>query len=138
MSQQNVEVVQRVFDAVARRDTAAVLALYDPKVEWDTSRGSLGELLGGTVYHGHEGLRSLFHQLHEPWESYEDHLEELIDAGGEEVITVVTTRGRGRATGIEVEQRHQAAVWTIRNQKVARVVWFSTRAEALEATGLAE
>lgn len=85
-----------------------------------------------------KGLRDLFRQLHEPWDSYEDHLEELIDAGGEEVITVVTTRGRGRATGIEVEQRHQAAVWTIRNQKVVRVVWFATRAEALEATGLTE
>jgi ketosteroid isomerase-like protein len=132
VSKENVEVVQWVFDAVARGDRATVLRLYSPEVEWDTSRGSLGELLGGTIYRGHEGLRTLFHHIQEPWEEYEDKVEELIDAGGDNVIVVVTTRGRGRASGVEVEQR-QAAVWAIRNRKVARVVWFSTRDEALAA-----
>ena len=32
----------------------------------------------------------------------------------------------------------QYAVWTIRNGKVVRVVWFPTREEALEAAGLSE
>jgi ketosteroid isomerase-like protein len=132
MSREAVEVVQRIFDAVGRDDRRAILSLYDPDVEWDTSRGSLGELLGGTIYRGHEGLRTLFRHLQEPWEDYEDRLEEVIDVGGENVVTVVTTSGRGRASGVEVEQR-QAAVWTIRDRKVARVIWFSTRDEALEA-----
>jgi hypothetical protein len=29
-------------------------------------------------------------------------------------------------------------VWTIRNEKVVRVVWFPSREEALEAVGLGE
>jgi ketosteroid isomerase-like protein len=39
MSQENVEVVRRVYDAVARRDSAAVLDLYDPEVVLDPSDG---------------------------------------------------------------------------------------------------
>jgi ketosteroid isomerase-like protein len=38
MSEENVEIVRRVFDAVARDDSASVLALFDPEVEWDNSR----------------------------------------------------------------------------------------------------
>ena len=34
MSQENVEIVRRLFDAVAGRDTATVLALYDRDLEW--------------------------------------------------------------------------------------------------------
>jgi ketosteroid isomerase-like protein len=40
MSRENVEVVQRLFDAIGRRDSEAVLALYDPEIEWDASRGA--------------------------------------------------------------------------------------------------
>jgi ketosteroid isomerase-like protein len=41
------------------------------------------------------------------------------------------------ACGIEVEPRDNAGLWTIRDGKVARVRWFPTREEALEACGLA-
>jgi ketosteroid isomerase-like protein len=71
------------------------------------------------------------------WEGFEDDLEELIDAG-DHVISVVTSRGRGRASGVEVEWAGNAGVWTIRNGKVVRVVWFSSRKDALEAVGLSE
>jgi ketosteroid isomerase-like protein len=128
--------VRRIFAAARRRDTEAVLALYDPDVEWDTSQGSIGQLMGGRPFHGHDGLRQVFRDLREAYEDMEDRCEELID-GGEHVVSVVTTRGRGRLSGVQVEQRHQAAVWTIRGGKVARVVWYPSREEALAAAGLA-
>jgi ketosteroid isomerase-like protein len=136
MSRENVEVVRRVYDAVARGDTAAVLALYDREVEVDTSQTPLPRLIGGGGFRGHEGLRGFFRERNEAWENIEDHCEELIDAG-ENVISVVTSRGRGRTSGIEVET-NVAGVWTIRAGKVIRVVWLSTRKEALEAVGLRE
>ena len=67
----------------------------------------------------------------------EDNLEELIDVG-DSVVSVVNTRARGRASGVEVEWTHNAGVWTIREGKVVRVAWFAAREEALEAAGLAE
>ncbi len=33
MSEENVEIVRRVYDAVGRRDTETVLTLYDAEVE---------------------------------------------------------------------------------------------------------
>jgi ketosteroid isomerase-like protein len=127
VSQEAVEIVRRVYEAAARRDVATVLELYDPDVELDNTRL---EIAGG-VYHGHDGLRTFFREWHEAWERIEYDFDELIDAGGH-VVAVVTRRGRGRASGAEVELQ-VALVWTVREGKIVRVVWFETREDALEA-----
>ena len=136
MSEENVEIVRRLYDTVARRDAAAVLDLYDPEVEWDMTRGPLAGLTAWGVYRGHEGLQRFFRERYEAWDEIEDHCEELIDAG-DRVISVTTTRGRGRSSGVEVEGTN-ASLWTIRDGKIVRVVWFGSRDEALEAAGLSE
>jgi ketosteroid isomerase-like protein len=138
MSQENVEIVRRLWDAASRRDVEAVLVLYDPEVEFDVSRHPLTSLIGGRrVYRGHEGLRSFFRERSEALENVEDVYEELIDAG-DHVVAVAHVRGRGRGSGVEVELPHAAAVLTIREGKVVRVVFLPTRDEALEAAGLGE
>jgi ketosteroid isomerase-like protein len=138
MSQENVEIVRRLYDAAAHRDVESVLALYDPEVEFDASRHPLTSLIGGTrVYRGHEGVRSFFRQRHEAFESVEDACDELIDAG-DRVVSVWSARARGRASGVDVKLAGSAAVWTIREGRIVRVVFFPTREEALEAAGLRE
>ena len=135
MSQANVEIVRRVYEAVARDDSKAVLALYDPGVETDWSRLPESGLSGQAVtFRGHDGLRSLHRVWNEAWSSAEDHCDELIDAG-EQVVSVVTRRGRGRTSGVEVQTR-RAGVWTIREGRVVRTVWFASVSEALKAVGL--
>jgi ketosteroid isomerase-like protein len=57
MSRESVEVVRQVFEASARHDAEAVLALYDPQVEWDASRTQPGLGEFADVDRGHEGLR---------------------------------------------------------------------------------
>jgi len=136
MSQENVQIVRRVYDAVSRRDTATVLAAYDPEIEWDSTRLPEAHLMGHAFLRGHEELRTLFRDWYEAWESAEDKCEELIDAG-EHVVSVVTRRGRGRASGTETATR-RAGVWTIRDGKIVRAVWFTSREDALEAVGLRE
>ncbi len=137
MSRENVEAVRRIYAAVSERDTAMVFDTYDPEVEWDFSRSPFVTLFERRVYRGHGGIRDLAHERREEaWEDIVDHLDELIDAG-EHVVGVVTSRGRGRASGAEVQRTH-ASVWTIRNGKVVRVVWFPTREEAVKAAGLSE
>jgi ketosteroid isomerase-like protein len=138
MSEQNVEIVRRVYDAAARReDASTVLAFYDPEVEWDISHSPARELMGHRIYRGHEGLRNFFREWYEAWETVTPDLEEVIDLG-EHTIAVETTRGRGRTSGVAVELPHYS-VWTIRQAKIVRVVWFATRADALrEAARLSE
>ncbi len=139
MSEENVEIIRHVHEAAERRDAEATLDFYDPNVELDASRLGVAGLAGGDrgVYQGHEGMRSFFHEWHEAWQEVEYGHEELIDAGEEQVISVLTYRGRGRASGVEVEMP-VAILETIRGGKIVRVVWFETREEALEAAGLSE
>ena len=137
MSQENVEIVRRVYKAVRKGDTEGVLAAYDPAVEWDFRASPFRDFLKQNVYLGHEGIRRLIQERYDDaWAEVEDHLDELIDAG-EQVISVVTSRGRGLASGVDVEREH-AGLWTIRAGKIVRVAWFGTRTEALEAAGLSE
>jgi ketosteroid isomerase-like protein len=130
MSEENVEIVRRVYEAVARGDTGAVLAAYDTEVEWDFRRSPFRDFLKYDVYRGHGGLRSFIRErTDDAWADVHDDLDELIDAG-EHVVSVVTSRGRGRASGAEVEMTH-AGIWTLRKGTIVRVVWVGTRDEAL-------
>jgi ketosteroid isomerase-like protein len=136
MSQENVEIVRRVYEAVARHDTATVLAAYDPEVEWDLSRSVWGDLTGTVIYRGYEELRTFYREWYEAWGKYNEAAQELIDAG-QHVVVVAIGRGRGRVSGAEVAWT-QYGVWTMREGRIVRVAWFGTREEALEAAGLSE
>jgi ketosteroid isomerase-like protein len=134
MSQENVEIVRRIYDALGRPDTVA--GLWDPEVEFDVSRDIWAAVVGGGHYRGTDGVRSWMLDLYSAWEELNLDCEELIDAGAE-VVSVLSVRGRGRVSGIQVGY-NPAGVWTLRGGKVVRVVWFATRDEALEAVGLLE
>jgi ketosteroid isomerase-like protein len=136
MSQENVEIVRRVYAAAASRDTDAVLAAYDPEVVWDVSRSRMARLVGEGVYWGHDGLRRFFRAYHDAWGDISYEFEELIDAG-DKVVSVDIEQARGRASGVDVKVT-QYGVWTVDNGKVVRAAWFSAREEALEAAGLSE
>jgi ketosteroid isomerase-like protein len=132
MSEENVAIVREAYEAAARRDRDATLPLYADDVVWDITQAPARELIGGSlVYHGHEGLARFFAEWHEAWTDVASHLDELIDTG-EHVVSVETTRGRGRRSGAEVDIPH-GAVWTVRDGKISRVVWYPSRAEALAA-----
>ena len=132
MSQANVEIVRGVYEAAVERDGAAVFGAYDPDIEVDASRIELGGLVGQPIRRGHEGARSFFRDLHDAFDNLHYDLSELIDAGEDHVVSVVTRRGRGRTSGIEVELT-VALLWTLGNAKVRRIVWFPTREEAVQA-----
>jgi ketosteroid isomerase-like protein len=123
-----------VYEAARRRDAAAVYELYDPGVELDSSRLEIVDSVGagGDVYRGHDGLRRFFREWHEAWDRVEYDFDDLLDAGDNHVITLVTRRGRGRVSGAEVE-RQLALVWTLRDARVVRVEWFPTAEEARRA-----
>ena len=127
MSQENLEIVSRVYEAAARRDADTIFQLYDEDVVLDASR--LG--MFATPFRGHQGLRQLFREWHEGWGEIEYSYDELIDLGDDSVVSVVTRHARGRGSGAEVE-RPFALLWTLRDRRVVRVVWFLTREDAIE------
>ncbi len=113
MSQENVEVVRRVYDAVARRDTAGVLNFYDPEVELVSFSGTLADHMGQRgVYRGHAGLRTFNRDLRDTFETIETNYEELIDAGNH-VVSVSRYRARGRATRREALEAAGLSEWAM-------------------------
>jgi ketosteroid isomerase-like protein len=138
MSEENVEIVRRIFEAVERRDRKTILALYDPQMEARAEPGTLADRIGQRrVLRGHEGLREFDRELRQAFESFETTCEELIDSGSQ-IFSASRYTARGRGSGIEVEGPLQFGVWTIRDGRVVRVLWFSDRTQALDAAGLPE
>ena len=138
MSEENVEIVRRIYEALARRDTTTIFALYDPEVEFYFARGTFQDRIGDAgVYRGYAGLREIDRELRGAFENFETTYEDLIDAG-ERVVSVSRYRARGRGSGIEVDGPLQFGLWTIRNHRVVRVDWFDTREQAIAAAGLSE
>ncbi|HEX2129037.1 MAG TPA: nuclear transport factor 2 family protein [Solirubrobacterales bacterium] len=133
MSQENVEIVRRLWDAANRRDRDAVLSLYDRDVELDVTGFPFPATEGGT-YQGHDGLRRLFREWRDTWRDADAQLHEVVDAG-DTVVAVYTYRAHGRTSGAPVHHEF-ATVTTIRSGKIVRVRWFPSAERALTAAGL--
>jgi uncharacterized protein len=133
MSQENVEIVRAAFEATRSRDREAFRRLYDPDVEWE----DVGKLWGdwGTR-RGLDDLRDAFLTYFEAWEQPAFELERIVDAG-DQVVAFVRASGRGRESGLVIDQVIPQ-VWTLSGGRVVRVRAYREKAEALEAAGLSE
>jgi ketosteroid isomerase-like protein len=88
------------------------------------------------LYRGLDGMQSFLNSWDESWESSDLEPQELIEAGAQ-VVSVIRQLGRGRLSGVEVEQT-LAQVWTLRGAKIVRMAMYPDREAALEAVGLRE
>jgi hypothetical protein len=89
-----------------------------------------------STYTGLSGWREAWRDWLAPWASYRSEIEDLIDIG-ERVLVLVHDYGRRTPNTPEVDLI-AAAVWTVREGKVARAEFYSHRDDALKAVGLAE
>jgi ketosteroid isomerase-like protein len=136
MSPENVEIVRRIYDAVARRDSVTPFELYAEDIVWDVSSWRPGALMTKTVYHGHEGVRQAWRESLSIWSEVDFEVYELVDRG-DRVVAALREREIGRASGVPIETSH-AAVWTLADGKVVRLQVFDDREQALEAAELRE
>jgi hypothetical protein len=63
MSQENVELHRRSVDAFNMRDVENFVAFCDRSIE----AHSVFAVVGGAVYHGHDGLRRFFRDARDSW-----------------------------------------------------------------------
>jgi ketosteroid isomerase-like protein len=134
MSQENVEVVRRVFDAINRGDVDRALEAAADDIEMDWS-SSVGPEQG--VYRGKEQIRKLWTSFVEAFDELRWDPEEIIDVDDSRVIAVNHVRMRGRESGVEVDAVG-AQLWTISEGKSRSLKLYQSKAEALEAVGLRE
>ena len=129
MSQENVEIVRRLLEAVNRRDWDAMLETGAPEIEIVT-------LMSGT-HRGHAGWRRVVEQMAEEVSGFQFVPEDFIDVGHDRVVAVTRWGGTGRTSGIAVFATI-VFVHTLRGGLVVRQESFRNRAEALKAVGLEE
>src|SRR5947209_9248108 len=131
MSQENVELAYRVYEAVNRRDLDALLDLMDGEVEF---MSILVAVEGG--YRGHTGVRRWWESIFEFVPDYAVEVDGVRDLGAATLATL-RPHGHGSTSGAPVEQSlSQVIHW--HNAKAVRLESFRSEAEALEAVGLQE
>ena len=136
MSQENVELVRRIYEAYNRGDIEGMLALADPPPEFEfVPSGVLIPDLS-RVQRGPEGLRRLVEVFSGEFDALQMEIHELIDAG-DQVYSSFTLQGRGKQSGVEANFNGWL-VWTVRGCTIARLLGFTDRDPALDAAGLRE
>jgi ketosteroid isomerase-like protein len=131
MSQENVDLVRRMWDAFLEADLKTALSFHDPDVEWDGTN-----LPDGEIGRGHEAVVEHVRRWADQWEEWTVEVERIIDAGSERVVVLIRERGRSKS-GLNMDELH-AELYDIRDHKVVRRQGFSDPSEALEAVGVSE
>src|SRR5215207_1823738 len=135
MSQENVEIVRRGWEAWVRGDLDALLELCDPAVEWDTIH--MEGWPEDAVYFGRDGVRRFLEEWLASWERFESGAEKILEAGGDRVVVICWQQGFGPGSEVPVHM-NWAQICTLQRGLVCRVEAYSDRAQALEAAGLRE
>jgi ketosteroid isomerase-like protein len=126
LSAENVEIVKRMLDAYLSGDYEAGLAPFAEDVEWHDQFGT---------YYGHEGVTQSTARWAGTWDDLEMEVEDLLDAGGDDVVLLLKVTGRGRGSGVPVEGT-TSWVYTLRDGKIVLVRLFEDADEARRAAGL--
>jgi ketosteroid isomerase-like protein len=152
MSQENVEIVRRYYEATQRLfaaywneprsavetlragdappDAVEMVRVLHPNVEWTTA-------LTGVTYRSYDGLAIGFDEMVGAAQDYRVEVQEVTDLADDRVLAVLEVGMKGKASEIDVNAAIFVAV-TVRDGLIIRMDEHLERTEALEAAGLKE
>jgi ketosteroid isomerase-like protein len=134
MSQENVEVIRRLYEHWERGDFSTT-GFFDPEIVYSRigteTPGMEGEWRG--LEEMSEGTRDYFRVFSD----LRIEAERIIDLGDDRVLVLTRQTGHGKLSGVPFD--HQLAdLMTFRAGKIVAMDAYWHRAEALEAAGLTE
>jgi ketosteroid isomerase-like protein len=134
MSQHNVEVVRRIYEAWNEGGDflPALRPHFSEEIEWVNPDYAVEP---GTR-HGYQGLEAVMQGVDAAFVHYTHTPVEFLDTE-DSVLACVVFEAKGRDSGIEVRVDEQH-LWTFSGKKVVRFEWFHNRSDALAAIGLSE
>jgi ketosteroid isomerase-like protein len=116
MSEENIEIVRRGYDAYARGDLKELMEITDPGVEWIP----IAPLLGVEPVRGIGGLRRfLTEDVPAGFDDFEARPLSMEDLG-DAVLVHSRYAGRGRASGVPVSLR-KIERWSLRRRRPAGI-----------------
>lgn len=125
MSASNVEIVRRVYAALARNEFPATL--LDPDVEYVNPAGAVEP----GVRRGIGAFTDAVQAVLDGWQSFRMEPERFT-AVGDQVAVVLSYEARGPSSGVEVHGR-ESALFTLHEGKIVRYEWFHEPDEAHDA-----
>jgi ketosteroid isomerase-like protein len=140
MSQENVEVVRRLYSLLTDRGAWRRREYDDVFLEYCSADYELipppAYPDAAKAYRGLEGVHQWERLIDEIWIDWDFEAERFFDAG-DQVAVFVRTSGTARQSGAPVEIS-VAHILTLKDGRVTRTEVFLNRQEALEAVGLPE
>ena len=134
MSQENVEVVQRVLSEFGGAQQIPE-GLFAPDWVFDVS--TFHGWPGQQQFTGIEEFREFFASWTEPYTDWAQEIEEIRDAGPNQVVATMRQHGRLRNSGSWVDLNY-ALLYTLREGLIQRTQLYTPPENALKAAGLQE
>ena len=130
MSQANVDKARAFIEAYNRRDYDAAVEDFDPEIDW-----VLPQRQGYDSCRGPDEIKGFWRGIDETFDELQLVPQEYVDAG-DRVATRLRHRGRGKESGVEVDEELYHQVASFRGGRMVRLEYFAEWPEALAAVGL--
>jgi ketosteroid isomerase-like protein len=132
MSEENVEVIRRLYEALGSRHFEEAADEFAPDAAWHNT----SSFPGPRVVRGAAGIIEFLRDMFEAYEMGGTAIENVTDAG-DIVVAELHGWGHGAGSGIPIDTRW-ANTFRLHDRKVIRVDNHGSYAKALEAAGLSE
>lgn len=128
VTERNLTLLREAYEAIGREgiDSVAAWELIDE----DIVIRDRPEAPDPRTYRGREGVREAVATSDESFESFTMAPVDLIGVGGDHVVVVLRMSGRGRGSGVPVEETI-AHLWTVRDGKAVALQVYSDPDEAV-------
>jgi ketosteroid isomerase-like protein len=130
MSSANLELVRSIYESWERGDFSSN-EWADPEIEFSFADGPEPEIRTGLAAMA-EGYRDWLRA----WREFRAEPEQYLLVDDERVLVLVHNRARGRASGLEIEERSVANVFQIRDGKVTAIIVYLDREHAFADLGV--
>jgi ketosteroid isomerase-like protein len=130
VSQADVELIQRCSEAFYSGDLEAAAAMVAADAVF------YRDVPDASEYRGFAGFLAATAEWTEGFDDHSIEPREFVDTG-ERVLVEVVQRGRGRESGVPLEEPWWF-VYTVRDGKIERLEIYAERAKAREAAGLGD
>ncbi len=134
MSEENVEIVRRLNEALNSGDAEAVLDLYAPDAEVRDLANAPDQ---AAAIRGREAIKEAWNLWTAAFEEFRADIEEYTDKG-DTVICAVHWIGQGRSSGMSIDVRQFDVMRLRGGQVISATLGYRSMEEALEAAGLSE
>ena len=131
---ENLNLVRSIYTTWERGDFASA-GWVDPEIELVVADGPMPGTWTGVAE-----LAEAWHEWTDAWAGFQAVAEEYRDLDGERVLVLIRRSGRGKTSGMELEQMRTegATLFHIHDGRVTRIVNYFNRERAFADLGVEE